>query len=263
MKKTILLLAGLGLLTMSCSDDDNSGTTGGNVTAYLPLAEGNFWVYDVESTVMNGRDSLYVANDTVIGSNTFKKIKTGALPTGFFAGALRNNGVRSADGKLFLSGTATVNFTEDLPFSVAVSNFVMFDEDAANNEVIDTESGTIEQEIEGYDVEMNYTLTARAKSELASHTVNGETYNNVKPVEMILNVEVIVNYPFEGFIIPVTIIEAQDVVVSTQYYAEGIGAIHAVADFQYQMAEVPNVEVPLPESGDEHQEEILVNYSVD
>lgn len=265
MKKTILLMAALGLLTLSCSDDDSSDTTPSVTTsAYLPMADGNYWVYDVESSVMNGHDSLYVANDTVIGGTTYHKLKTGALPTGFFPGALRNNGVRAADGKLLLTGTATVNFTEELPFSIAVDDFIMFDEYAAADTTLDTKTGTINQEIQGYDVDMNYVLTATALTPLASHTAGGQTYNNVKPVEMKLNVKVVINYPFQGMVLPVTIINTQDVVISTQYYAEGVGMVHAVTDFQYNMEELPdNVEVPLPQSAEENQEEILVDYSVE
>ena len=266
MKKTFLLLATLGFVAVSCSDDDSSDTTPSVTTsAYLPMDSGNYWVYDVESSVMNGHDSLYVANDTVIGGTTYHRLETGALPTGFFPGAMRNNGVRASDGKLLLSGTATVNFTEELPFSIAVDDFVFFNENADTDDILDTETGTIEQEIEGYDVEMDYTLTAKAKEGIAMYTVDGQTYNNVKPVELRLNVEVVVNYTFGGVPLPVTIIDSQDVVISTQYYAEGVGMVHAVTNFQYDMADnIPdNVEVPLPQSGEESQEEILVNFNVE
>ena len=59
MKKTLLLFA-LGLFVVSCSDDDSSDNTPTVTTsAYLPLDAGNYWVYEVESTVVeaNGRDS--------------------------------------------------------------------------------------------------------------------------------------------------------------------------------------------------------------
>jgi len=267
MKKIILAFA-LGLFVVSCSDDDsNDNTPTVTTSAYLPMDAGNYWVYEVESSVVNadGRDSLYVANDTVIGNKTYNKLKTLSLPTGFFASALRNNGVRAADGKLLLSGSSTVNFTEELPFSLAVTDFVFFDENAGNNEVIDTESGTIQQEIMGYDIEINYELTSRAKNSIASYTAGDQVYTNVKPVEMTLNIEVIAMVVIDGLPnpVPFTLINPSDVVVSTQYYAENIGVVHVVTDFNYELEETPGFEVPMPATGTEHQEEFLVQYNVE
>lgn len=267
MKKTLLLFA-LGLFIVSCSDDDSTDNTPSVTTsAYLPLDAGNYWVYEVESTVVeaNGRDSLYVANDTVIGNKTYHKFKTLHLPTGFFTRALRNNGVRAADGKLLLSGSTTINFTEELPFSLSVEDFEIFNENAGNNEELDTETGTIEQEIMGYDVSIDYTLTSTSKNTLATYTAGGQTYTNVKPVEMRLNIEVTVWVVIEGLPnpIPFTLINPSDVVVSTQYYAENIGMVHAVTDFNYELEETPGFELPMPETGSQHQEEFLVQYNVE
>ena len=263
MKKTLLLFA-LGLFVASCSDDDSTPTV--TTSDYLPMEAGNYWVYEVESTVVeaNGRDSLYVANDTVIGNKSYHKFETLHLPTGFFTNALRNNGVRAADGKLLLSGSTTVNFTEELPFSLTVSDFKFFDENVDNNGQIDVETGTIEQEIMGYDIVINYELTSRGQDMLASYTAGNETYTNVKPIEMTLQIEVIamVEVDFSPEPLPVTIIDTSDVIVSTQYYAENIGMVHAVTDFNYEMEETPGFEIPMPETGSQHQEEFLVQYNV-
>ena len=58
---------------------------------------------------------MYVGNDSIINSVTYKRMKTKSLPTGFFCGALRNNGLR-ADGKqIKLSGDVSVNIGANLP----------------------------------------------------------------------------------------------------------------------------------------------------
>ena len=58
---------------------------------------------------------------------------------------------------------------------------------------------------------------------------------------------------------------AQDVVVSTQYYAENIGVVHVVTDFEYELNDLSQypIELPIPEASAVHQEEVLVNYSVE
>ena len=73
MKKSAFLVTLLtSILFISCSSDDSG--TGSNFET--PLTIGNYWTYDVEGQAGITRDSLYISNDTVIGSNTYKKFKT-------------------------------------------------------------------------------------------------------------------------------------------------------------------------------------------
>ena len=63
---------------------------------------------------------------SIINSITYKRMKTKSLPTGFFCGALRNNGLR-ADGKqIKLSGDVSVNIGASLPVAFSVTDFVIF-----------------------------------------------------------------------------------------------------------------------------------------
>jgi hypothetical protein len=263
MKKAYLLFI-LSAFIVSCSDDDSDNNTGPTPSVeFFPSASGDYWVYDVPGTLQDGRDSLYVANDTVIGSNTYKKFKTGNLATGFFTGALSNNGVRYAGGKIMVSGTTSVNFAEEFPLNVGVSDFVIFKYETDNNEILDNETGTIEEVFDNYPVELNYSLTTKAKEDLATYTVNGQQYANVKQVETTLELEIVVMFDVGGIQVPFTILDEQPVMVSRQYYAENIGVVHVVTDVTYELNNVPGYELPMPQTGSEHQEEILVDYNVE
>ncbi|MHA3789370.1 hypothetical protein ACX0HA_14260 [Flavobacterium hauense] len=264
--KKVYLLSALGALMFSCSSDDN-GDSGNNSTGdFLPVNSGNYWVYDVQGTSVSGRDSLYVSGDTVINNNTYKKLKAkDGIATGFFSNALNNNGIRHADGKTYLSGTAGLAISDELPFDLAITDFIVFDQNASENQQLSIKEGTINQDLEGYGLTINYKLSSKAKAPVASITVNGEQYSNVKTTEITLNMEINVSVTIPGIPIPISfpLMAKQDVAVSTQYYAEGIGAVKSVTDITYQLAELPDVELPIPQSGSEHQEEVLVHYNVE
>jgi len=261
MKKIYFLLAS-GLLLASCSsDDDINNNDNNNSGTYIPSKEGNYWVYDVQSSVLSGRDSLYVANDTIINNTTYQKLKVKELAYGFFSNALNNNGIRHANGKTYLSGSAGLYFSEDLPFNVAVNDFIIFDGNASDNQQLATVSGSFQQEVEGFTLTFNYTLSSKAKASISSFTSSDKQYTNVKPVEITLNVGI--NASISNFPLAYPLLPPQNVVVSTQYYAEGIGAVKTVTDINYTLSQIPGIELPIPQSGSEHQEETLVKYDVE
>lgn len=270
MKRNYYILILLGLFTISCSNDDDATTPeeGTNPTPtpveadFLPVTNGNYWVYDVTGTSISGRDSLYVANDTTINGNTYKKFKTESLPFGFYSNALNNNGVRRLEGKLMVSGIPDLGIP-NLPVDIQLTDFVIFDQNATSGTTLSTVSGNIPQEMEGFNLNLAYTLSSKAGETLATYTLsNGEVYNNVKKVEVKLNLSVTVTV--SQLPIPIAILPSQDVAVSTQYYADGIGMIYASTDISYQLASLP-VELPIdiPQSMSEHQDEILVDYQAE
>ncbi|GGB66121.1 hypothetical protein GCM10007424_02590 [Flavobacterium suaedae] len=266
MKNKILLL-GLSVALFSCSSDDDSGnqiSTGD----FLPLETSNYWVYDVESDAVEngtGRDSLYIYGETQINGEAYKTFQTENPAWGFFSNALRNNNVRKSGSQLLLTGEANFDFYADLPFTASVNDLPIFNDNANNNQILGSISDQISETYEGYDLDFDYTLTSTAKESMESYTVNGVTYNNVKAVEMKLNLSVTINFNLNGMPIPVNIMPAQDVVISTQYYAENIGVVHVVTDFEYELADLSQypIELPIPEASAVHQEEVLVNYSVE
>lgn len=256
-------MACAALFVASCSSDDN--TDGGTGSIYLPLTTGDYWVYDVTGP-QTGRDSLYTANDTLIGNNTYKKFKTASMANGFFSGALSGNAVRQNGSRLQLTGSTGFSFAENLPISLSVTDFTFFDSVVPAGTNLGIATGAFEQPTEdGYTLSIEYMLTATSGEDLASHTVGGETYSNVKTVEMTLSLTITALIDVGGFNIPVEVLPQQNVLTSTQYYVENIGVVHVSTDITYQLTDLSsfNVELPIPSSGSEHQEEILDTYSVE
>jgi len=260
MKKTIYLFFAASIFAVSCSSDDGNQTTPatGEVT-YMPDANGTFWVYDVLGSLENGRDSLYISRDTIIANKTYKKFKTKEEPFGFYSGALNNNGVRKDGDRLLVTGSTQVSLTEATPFNINITDLVIFKQSASAGETLGTVTGTVNQQYNGFPVIVDYTLTTKALADVARLTVNGTTYSNLKSVETIISIKI--SSTLAG--ITFSVVDTQNVVTSTQFYAENIGAIKTVTDFKYEIRPEVAAQFDIPASSQQHQEELLVRHNVD
>lgn len=270
MKFKILTVLVLFSVLLSCSSDDGSDTTenGTETTTYFPLETGNFWTYDVTGTNVSERDSLYIANDTVINTKTYKKVKTLSLPFGFFSNSLRNNGVRKEGSSLLLTGSAGFNLGAVFPIDLSLNDFIIFKETAGANVQLSSISGAINQDFEGYPLVLDYTMKSVALETLPTYTApDGTTYTDVKSVKTTLNLKIstTVTIPNIPFPLTITIMNPQNVVSSIQYYAKNIGMIHTNTTISYELQDLSqyNVTLPIPQSGSEVQDEVLDTYQVE
>ncbi|MGK4568037.1 hypothetical protein [Flavobacterium sp. 3HN19-14] len=268
MKHTALIAIALFGLLASCSPSDDEGSASANV--YLPLGADNYWNYDVTgSAAAAGRDSLFVANDTVINTKTYQKFKTGALPVGFYSNSLNGNSVRKEGSKLLLSGGAGLDVASTLPVDLNLTDFVVFDENAADGQSLSDVTDNISQTFQDIPLTIKYTLKSAAVTTLPTYTSpNGDTYTDVKSVKTTLQVKVVATYTVEGLPvpIPITILDnyANDsnLVSSTQYFAKGIGVVYSTTTISYALATaIPGTDIP--QSGTQTQEEFLDTYHVE
>ena len=268
MKKLIFLSVILPIFLCSCRNESvelENGTTSSNI--YLPTNAGNFWTYKVTGTIAS-RDSLFVERDNTIDGNVYKKMKTKAIPTGFFSTVLNGNSVRKSGDKILLSGNANIGFIPNLPISVMLSDFAMFKEVTNVNEEIDSKSGVIEQTISGFPIKIEYTLRSVGLAPLSGFTTSaGKTYANVKPIKYIITAKISsltdnsgINFPIP-FLIP--ILNSQDVVTSTQYFAKNKGMVYAKTVISYQLQPLPtSVNLNFPTSANQTQEEFLDTFLI-
>lgn len=261
MKKIVYLFFAATFFTVSCSSSDDAAVLvpSSGDTNFLPLSTGNYWVYNVSGNAETGRDSLFVANDTVIGANNYKKFKTHNEPVGFFSSALSNNGVKKDGNKIVVTGSTTLSISEEVPFTIGVSDFVLFKESAQNNEVLATVSGSLTQNYNGLPITIDYTLKTTATGSLPSITVNNQVYTNVKTVKTEISAKL--TTVFSGF--PLVLLENQNIVTSTQFYAQNIGSVKTITDFGYQVRPEVAAQLNIPASSQQHQEELLSTYSVE
>lgn len=264
MKSKLLLLLGLSIFTLSCSSDDSSEDNGAPATS-LPIVAGNFWVYDVvnretaNTPETFARDSVYVGNDTLINGTTFMKIKTPTIANGFFSGTLKNNGLRIDGNKMRISGS--VDFSAGLPTSLAfsISDFIILKENAVTGEELSSTNGSFTEVYDGIPLTFNYILKSVADGQRDSLTSNGNTFSNITRTKVILNLKI--TAVLYGFTI--TVMPAQDVLVSTQHYSKNIGMVYNQTQINYTLNTLPpDLEISIPQSGSQTQEEFLDVYQV-
>ncbi|MDI1255702.1 MAG: hypothetical protein PSV16_06340 [Flavobacterium sp.] len=262
MKYSVLIAIALFGMLASCSPSDDGGSATANV--YIPLTLDSYWNYDVTgSGAAAGRDSLFVANDTVINTKTYQKFKTGALPIGFYSNSLNGNSLRQDGDRLLLTGGAGLNVAAAFPVDLNLVDFVVFDESAGDGEALGSFTGTLSQTFQNIPLTIDYNLKSTAMQTLPTYTSpNGDAYTDVKSVKTTLNLKVVATVEVTpGFSLPITVLNSQDVVTSTQYFAKGIGVVYATTNITYNLAQaIPGSNIP--QSGTQTQEEFLDTYHI-
>ena len=260
MKRLMAIAFGALSLLSACSPSDNDSEPITTETDYFPEETGNFWVYKVSGTNFeSGRDSLYVANDTIISGNSCKKFKTKTLPLGFYSNSANNNSIRKVNDKIVLTGSAGLNFGEALPVDVSLTDFVIFKQSAVADEELDSETGVIEQEFDGFPLTITYTLKTIAMGRLPNFTApDQKSYSDILKVKTILKLQITTD--LGGLAVPV--LRSQDVITSTQYYSKNIGVVYANTTITYNLEAIAST-FGIPQTTTQTSEEVLDIYSVD
>ena len=103
-----------------------------------------------------------------------------------------------------------------------------------------------------------------------NETINGINYNDVFEAEFTLNIEINGTFSVAGFTQIVPILEAQDVMKTTYYYANNIGLVHAetvqgnsLSSQFISLLEFLNISIDFPENVTIESIEKLSNYSIE
>ena len=187
--KFLLSLVVLTLL-FSCSSDTVSGSDSSTQTNYFPLALRNYWKYRVLTNNVTQTDSLYVSNDTTINTKVYKKFKTRTTPIGFFSNSMNKNAARIDGGRILLTGSIGFNFGSALPLDLSINDYVIFQENASNNQDLGSVSGVINQTVQNYPLTINYTLKSTNIESLPTFSSNGRVYTDVKKIKTVLNAKI-------------------------------------------------------------------------
>jgi hypothetical protein len=261
--KFLLSLIVLTIL-LSCSTDTISDSNS-NQTNYFPLALRNYWKYRVLTNNVTQTDSLYVSNDTTINTKVYKKFKTRTTPIGFFSNSMNKNAARIDGGRILLTGSIGFNFGSALPLNLSINDYVIFQENASNNQDLGSVSGVINQTVQNYPLTINYTLKSTNIESLPTFSSNGRIYTDVKKIKTVLNAKISTTLTAPGIPFPVvvSILDQQDVVTSYQYYSKTIGMVYTNTTISYRLNTLPGgISLPLPSTGSQTQEEFLQTYDV-
>jgi len=269
MKKFLAIFAFSSLLLLSCSSNDD-GPSGANTSNFLPLGMDHYWVYDVQADVTeeNGTDSLYVASQSTINGHQYHDMQARNPIFGFYSNMINNNSLRMSNNRLLASGAFSFQELDEIfPLNIVLNDFVLLDANANANQQLAAVSNQITQDFNGQPITIAYTLSTTAMADVSNFNPNGETYETAKPVQLRLNLSVSTMVePFPGLpAVAFPILNAQDVVVSTQYYVNNIGVVHTQTALSYQLNPLIGEffsEFPIPLSGSSTQIEHLITFMV-
>jgi hypothetical protein len=232
-------------------------------TTYMPLKDGNYWNYDVQQVnagAINsslGIDHLYVSNDTLISGVTFKKMKTTNNANGFFSRTLKNNGVKISGSSLIATGKFSIPFPGlTTPIEINLNNFAFFKDNAPIGTEIGITSGTLQQTVNNYPLDINYTLKAVAQESLPNYSSNNVTYNNVKKTRLLLNLKI--STTNSG--VTAILLADQTVFTINEYFAKNIGNVYTNTYFHYDINPDIATQFGVPATASETQEEFLTTY---
>lgn len=261
----------LAIMIAGCSSDDNGQPTPPSTSTYFPTNSNQYWVYEVTSEeAPTSRDSLYILGEEQINNKTYHRVKAREPFFGFYSSALNNNAIREESGKLMVTGSFSIpGFEELIDLDLSLNDFIIFDENASNNQQLSMISGETQQNLGDIPMQITYVLRTNALNTIPSFTAaNGQVYTNVKPMKVTLRLDIraTLGPPLSPLPIPITVavLDAQDVAFSTSYYVENIGVVQTETNLQYQLSQLiltflPD-ELPIPPSGSSSSLEKLVDY---
>ena len=265
MKNFVMLLV-ITTISISCNNESAELENGTNSTnIYMPLTVGNYWTYKVVGTGTINRDSLFVQKDTVVDFKPCKKMKTKFNPFGFYSNSLNKNTVRQVDDKLLVSGKSNFDFIANLGINVALNDFVAFKEVTQNNEQVGLVEGDVSQVVQGFNLKLIYSLRSIGLTSLNSFTTSqNKTYADVKPMKYILTLKVVSPQTIAGVPFNITVLDTQDVAISIQYFVKNKGMVFAKTVLNYQLQQLPAGApvLPIPQSGNQTQEEFLDTFLI-
>ncbi|MDO4728993.1 MAG: hypothetical protein Q4B43_08340 [Bacteroidota bacterium] len=269
MKKIMFLLLST-IMWVGCSSDDNSngGNNTGIVPDFYPEQDGTYWRYRVHKDANNiGVDSLYIDGKSYINSVQYTSYGLKHTPKGFYSGILDSGQTRIDGSKFIYYGALDLQniFPQLTGYSILLEDFVFFDNTAPEGQQLDSRSGsqTISYQ-NGIDFVVEYTISSKAGAVHNNLNVLNNNYNQVRSSVFTLSAKVKAKKTILGVPITYTILETQDVAVSTQHFKDGIGMIFANTDIQYELADFPNigVTVPFPQYFEMNIKESLINYNL-
>jgi hypothetical protein len=267
--KKILLFSFITLSLLSCSSDDGASVVNetSDFTNALPLNNGNYWTYDVVSATTT-RDSLYIFGDEAIGSHTYKKFKNkNDIATGFYTSSLNNNHLRKDNGKLLLTGSLNVPQGQTLPIGLDLNvvDFIIFKEYATSGELLSEKTGTFNQTVNGIPLTVEYKLKSIGGENIGNFTPpspNNTTYTDVKSTKIVVNLKITTIQTIAGFPVTITVLQPQDVIVSTQYLSKNIGVVYTKTDTSYVIDTNIASSIGVPATFNQTQKEFLDTYNV-
>ena len=280
LKSLTLICLIFSLVSCSSSDDPNDGDTAitGN---YFPSSSGDFWNYNVVNTDVNNPAGNFNATDLLTvasanGNSFTLDVNNNTSPANGTLNALLVNGtLNRTEDKLTFNGNLQLPAEFDTLFdqTVTLTNVVLYDLNASNNQELSSNSETLTQDLvldtQTFPITIDYSFVTTKIGNSNSETVDGTNYLSVTKTRLSLSLNVYTEIEVLGASIPYSIIETQEVLSIDAYYAENVGLIKAYSETGYQISDqildlltLLGIDLGFPESNTGTNTQELGDYSV-
>jgi len=285
MKRIFALLTLVFILT-GCNDEayesDSNSSVDDPAGDFLTITPQSYWIYDVQSTSedlpnmdFTAQDSIYVTSAS--GNYVMLSANDNGMANGSMNGILTNGTMGVTPTSLSFSGGLELpeNFSDlGLDNGLEVNDLLIFDLESENNDIMFVQEATATEvlNIQGTQipVELDYELTTTKVNFYETMTLNGTEYNNVFEGTLNLSLGVVGTFNLGLFTQTLAIIEPQNILETSYFYAEQIGLVRAqsVQGFNLSsqfnaLVELANIPFDFPSSISVENVEELSDYSIE
>ncbi len=259
----------LSIAAISCSDDDDNNDSQESISNHFPLTVGNSWTYNNETSyqdgnVSNSQETITVESTTEEQGVTYYNLDSDASinEQGFFTGILTAGSLIVADNQLIYNGELSVDLANfgfaSENISIPLENIIVFDADADSGQILTDTDDTMIQTVDfpqfgTISLSIDYNLSTIQREFVNSFTAGDENFQDVLSSDIIVNIEIAI----EQFPITLTILESQDAIQITNYFANDIGLIKSETSINYNFEEIGLPNLPeIPDYSIEYTQEI-------
>jgi hypothetical protein len=245
MKKITLLF--VLIIIVSCSTNDNKQEDPVvEVYNYFPLTLSSYWNYNNENEEGIAKDSLYTSSNEVLNGLNYTKFIASEPISGFMTSMMSQNLMRTTESKLFLNGEFGTPLIEGFPeISIPLTDLIIYDKEAENGTLLSEEIGEISEIIDDIPIIINYTIST-IQGDILDEGTGVFSSNKVLTSSIILNLSISTNIEILGTVIVIPILQAQDVIKTTNYFASGVGLIFSESLIEYELEDLSSLGIDLP-----------------
>ena len=277
LKLVIVVIMVLPLL-IACnnkSDSFDEPTTGD----YFPSNLNNLWNYSIENVSTTYPDLNSNFQDVIkvsdVDSNSFNlKVNDGTIGYGTLSTILASGELTKSNSSLKYNGNLSLpvisEFVSTANSQITLTGFVMYDLNADVNSELTFLSNSFTENIDfdGNTVAstISYSVSNVKKMNLNSLIVEGEVFSDVISTEIVINMSMYLSF---GALVDQPLLEPQDVIIITNYYAKDVGLIKSEANLSYSLNEglitllrLAGVTIDFQTNGSVSNTQQITNYSI-
>ena len=244
--KKITLLLGLVLIVSCSTTDETQEDPVVEIYNYFPLTLNSYWNYNNENDEGIARDSLYTVSNEVLNGLNYTKLIASDPISGFMTSMMSQNLMRTAESKLFLNGEFGTPPIEGFPeINIPLTDLIIYDKEAGNGTVLSEVTGEIEEIISEIPISIGYAIST-IQGEILEEGTGDFTDNKVLISSIKVNLSISTNIEILGTVIVIPILQAQDVIKTTNYFASSVGLIFSESLIEYELEDLSSLGIDLP-----------------